>query len=331
MIVNKKIKRISLILLGGTTISILGLFLILNLVEIHNSFTINFFRMITIIITSIFFNIFLFLIDFNLFKKLFYILFSISVSFWSLMVIFIILDLRRVISTLEIYYELFKLIIYSLLGPGIISFTIYYIRTHSSTIRRYVSYGRYSLHEGFVGLIILLIAACLLIYRSTLIPAGYKKIETVIILSFLQVFILLFLFFAGFLIFRDINDILHFKFVHKDFNSQDSIPENFNFEGKIQIKIKDIPFYKLNKKMIFPIGIALLSFSINAMIHGTDFLPKAIFHLHNEEIISLGFIFCFSSGALLGRDWLRLFKIFYPELFNYLNTLLNKLKEKTNN
>lgn len=311
------------------------IFLILFIILIeeggHTFTEINLFRMFTIISFSIYFNTLLFLVNLRSYIVLFKFVFSISFILWIIFVFLNLFKLKTVVDFIDIYYRVVKLIMFSILGPGLILYTIYYIKNHSSKIKKYATFGSFSLHEGVVGIVFTIVAIILIIYRTTLIPHGYRKIETVVIIAFTQIFILLFLFFGGLLIFRDYKDVFQLKFIRKESKFYQQQEEKEGKDESFRITKNDIEFFNIIKIMLFPIGFILCSISINSMIYGNDFLPYFIFRLKDEEIIILGFILCFIAGALIGIDWMRLLKIFYPESFNQIKIALNNLNSKPNN
>jgi hypothetical protein len=62
------------------------------------------------------------------------------------------------------------------------------------------------------------------------------------------------------------------------------------------------------------------------VIYGIDFLPYQIFNIADESVIHLGFIFCIVAGGLIGIDWLRIFKLFYPKAYASINIEITRLK-----
>jgi hypothetical protein len=58
------------------------------------------------------------------------------------------------------------------------------------------------------------------------------------------------------------------------------------------------------------------------VIYGNDFIPKEI--LTHEFIVNCGYILSFIAGGIIGIDWLRIFKIFYPSHYQELEL---KMKE----
>ena len=53
-----------------------------------------------------------------------------------------------------------------------------------------------------------------------------------------------------------------------------------------------------------------------------------IFYLESESIIRLGYLICFIAGGMIGRDWLRLFRTVYPNLYEEIKIKINKLKKE---
>ena len=78
--------------------------------------------------------------------------------------------------------------------------------------------------------------------------------------------------------------------------------------------------------MIYPLGMLLTIFSVNMVIYGTDFLPYQIFNIADESVIQLGYFICVIAGGLIGIDWYRIFKIFYPEFYETIEKEITRIK-----
>jgi hypothetical protein len=86
---------------------------------------------------------------------------------------------------------------------------------------------------------------------------------------------------------------------------------------------KDLHFFKTPKLLLYPMGILITILSIHMVIYGDFFLPERIFKLNNEYLINLGYLFCYIAAALIGIDWLRIYKKLYP---NDYQRIIDKIK-----
>ena len=143
-----------------------------------------------------------------------------------------------------------------------------------------------------------------------------------IFLALDMILLYLFLFSGSFLVFRDRRDVLKLKFIEKR-NSFNDIDNSSVFSP---ITLDSIHFFKSPRIPYYPIGIVINSFSVNLLIHGTDFLGPKIFSLTLETIVLIGFILCFIAGFMIGMDWYRLFAKLYPNLYSEIEQILNGLK-----
>ena len=147
--------------------------------------------------------------------------------------------------------------------------------------------------------------------------------EYKIYLAIIMIFLYFFIYFGSFFAFRDLHDLIRLKFlekVNKPTKKQESTSSAFNSISK-----DDLHFFRLHKLIIFPFGLLLTSFSFLMVIYGNDFLPKEFLTL--EFIVNMGYLLSFFAGGLIGIDWLRIFKRFYP---NHYRELEQKIIELTN-
>ncbi|MHA1147051.1 MAG: hypothetical protein ACTSR8_02290 [Promethearchaeota archaeon] len=266
----------------------------------------------------------MFLINFELYKKLFKYFIASAVLFWlyvhSLQYFNIILPL--------IFWNIWDTIVvisFSIIGPGLILYILHYIKHHSAKYTEAKLFGKYHLHEGFFGLIITIFAMPIYLLRVYLMQFEIFWNQLGFILAIINIFLYLFLFIGSFLIFRDWNDVISLKLIEKKetnkFNDNSNITSVFNNLSK-----EDLHFFEFPSRILYPVGLYITSFSISAIVYGGGFLPTELFHLSHEAVILSGFILGFIAGALLGKDWLRLFKRFYPSLYNEINEVIKKLK-----
>jgi hypothetical protein len=178
-------------------------------------------------------------------------------------------------------------------------------------------------HEGFVGIIFIIMAVMLWLIRLVMIQHEVLKKSLRIFLALDMILLFLFLFSGSFLVLRDRRDILRLKFIERRQNQSESkISPVFN-----EISQDSIRFFKSPRGLYYPFGILLNSFALNMFIHSNDFLPKEIFDLNHETIVLIGFVLCFVAGGLIGIDWYRLFSKLYPELYEELEQILVELQK----
>ena len=251
---------------------------------------------IFIIISGTLLWIILYLLDF--FKK--------DLSFWNWSTI------RNLAAFLSI----------CIISPGFTLYIMKYIKDHSNQNEKGKIFRKYHIHEGFVGIIFVIIAIFLLMIRYFLIQYEVMREELRIFLAITMILLYLFLFSGSFLIFRDRKDIIKFKFIER----REII--NHNDTGAVfgPIAGDSIHFFKSPKILIYPLGILINSFSVNMLMHGTLFLPERIFGLKNEIVVLIGFILCILSSGIIGVDWYRLFAKIYPRLYQEVEQILNGLR-----
>ena len=278
--------------------------------------------MITIFFFTILFYALFFLINFRLLN----LIFAITIIFGALIwVIIYLLDLLKIELGFWDWYTLrdFTTILsICILSPGFMLNQIKYIKNHSNQNKKGKVFRNFHVHEGFVGIIFVVLAIILMISFYILIQYKIMNNELKIILAITIILLYLFLFSGSFLIFRDRRDLINLKFIEKR-NSiiNDDISTIFN-----PITQDSIQFFKSPRLILYPLGLLLNSFSLNMLIHGTDFLLEEIFKLKYEVVVFLGFIFCFIGSALMGIDWYRLFGKIYPTEYQEIEKILYKLR-----
>ena len=279
-------------------------------------------RMITIIYFVLSFYILFFLMNYK-FYSLFFIFIIISGTL--MWIILYLLDFFKInisfgdLSTIRTFAAIIGICIIS---PGFTLYIMKYIKNHSNQNDKGKVFRNYHIHEGFVGIIFVIIAFFLLMIRYLLIQYEVMREELRIFLAITMVLLYLFLFSGSFLIFRDRRDIIKFKFIERR-----EILNN-NEEGTVfsPITADSIQFFKSPKMLCYPLGILINSFSVNMLIHGTLFLPEKIFGLKNESVVLIGFILCIISSGIIGVDWYRLFAKIYPKFYQEIEQVLNSLR-----
>jgi uncharacterized protein YacL len=180
------------------------------------------------------------------------------------------------------FWEIITLISFSMIAPGLIVYIVYDIKKITAKFEAATILGKYHLHEGFVGIIFLIIGFFLLGLRSSLLFLSHPYFRrSSLILLFVQILSFIFLYLGSFFFFRDWRDIIHLKFIEIKSKSENNLQEAqtsvFN-----QITKEDLNFFNIPKLMIYPLGMLLTIFSVNMVIYGTDFLPYQIFNINDE-------------------------------------------------
>ncbi len=279
-------------------------------------------RISAIILLNITFCSLIFLLEIDYFKKALAYLLMFVVILWVFVLYF---NLASLSNRFWEYWEIVIFITSSMISPGIIVYIIHYIKKSTSRFEESKIFGIYHLHEGFIGIIFIILAIFFLWLRSTLLfLAGPYFMRYSIILLLTQILSFLFLYLGSFFFFRDWDDIIQLNFVEKKENSE-KIKKNqstvFN-----HITQADLHFFEYPKIIIYPFGILLTIFSLNTIIYGTSFLPLDRININNEFVIYLGYFISFIAGGIIGRDWYRIFKKFYPEAYQEIETIINKVK-----
>ena len=316
------IKFVILLSLVILSFAVLYYFFYYNQVYEWESSVLKFNRMITIIYFVLFFYILFFLIN-SKFYNLFFVLVIISGAL--LWIILYLLDFFKInlsfwnLSTIRTSAAILGICIIS---PGFTLYIMKYIKNHSNQNDKGKVFRNYHIHEGFAGIIFVIIAFLLLMIRYLLIQYEVFREELRIFLAITIVLLYLFLFSGSFLIFRDRRDVIKFKFIEQ----REIINNNDTGTVFSPITADSIQFFKSPKLLCYPLGILVNSFSVNMLMHGTLFLPEKIFDLKNETVVLIGFILCIISSGIIGVDWYRLFAKIYPRLYQEVEQVLNSLR-----
>ncbi len=295
-----------------------------------NTDQLNLSRMITVSCYCLFFFGLLFSIDFEIYKQIFKftLIFGLLVYIFLYSFQFFIYIQMFIPAYFWNFIDILMMISFSILAQGIIIYIIRYIKTSTAKYENHKFFGKYHLHEGLVGLALLMSALAFWILRSFLLLYQIFTRELSILLAINQIILFLLIYLGGFFVLRDINDITKMKFVEIKVPSleneriNDKKPPVFS-----KISEEDIHFFKFPKITYYPYGILLTSFAINAIVFGNGYLPQFIFHLENETVIILGYFLSFISGSLIGRDWFRIFKRFYPDLYSEIEAVIKNLRQ----
>ncbi|MFX0141277.1 MAG: hypothetical protein ACFFDN_46990 [Candidatus Hodarchaeota archaeon] len=278
--------------------------------------------MVTILFFILFFYILLFMIDFKIYNLFFIFLIILGTPLWIMIYCFEFFKIALGFWNWSALRNIAAILCISILAPGLSLNFIKYIKNNSNLYEKRRLFQNYHIHEGFVGILFIIIAFCLWIIRHLMIQHEIMKKELRIFLALIMVPLFLFLFSGSFLFFRDRKDLLRLKLIErKNYEDKNNLSSVFN-----PITQDSIRFFKSPRIVFYPIGILISSFSVNMFIHGTYFLPEEIFSLTHETIVFIGFILCFVGGGLIGIDWYRVFAKLYPELYLEVEKILNDFK-----
>ncbi len=304
-------------------ISIIGvniiIYFLIKQIYLEPSLEFRTIKMITILVINIVLILLMFLIDIELFKKM--TLYAVVIG----MIIYgyyILAQYNDWLPFIWNEWEMITILIYAIIAPGLILYILHYIKHGSS---KYVDkkYGKYHVHESFIGTVLLAVAVILIL----LILILYQNIVIIkdfyFVIAILGLLLFYFLYLGSFLIFRDWKDFKSFKFIEKPKRSEKKIViPLFN-----EIDEEDLHFFEFPKHKLYSLGIVLTSISLSTIIYSNGLFPREFFFLDREIIIIFGFVCCFIAGGMLGKDWFRLFRKFEPELYKEIEKGLDKLKK----
>jgi hypothetical protein len=279
--------------------------------------------MITILSLIIFLYILFFLVDISVYNIIFGLIISFGTFLWIGIYFLEFFEVELGLWNWSTIRNSAAILCISILSPGLTVYVIKYIKNNSNPKRNRRIIKKYHVHEGFIGIILVIIACFLWLIRFLMIQHDVLKKRLRILLALDMIVLFLFLFSGSFLILRDRRDIIRLKFIEKRKNqSGNRISSTFN-----QISQDSVQFFKSPRGIYYPFGILLNSFAVNMFIHGIDFLPEEIFNLSHETVVFIGFILCVFAAGMIGFDWYRLFARLYPELYQELEQILVDLKK----
>lgn len=217
--------------------------------------------------------------------------------------------------------------LFAVIAPGLTFNFIQILKNKSKKFANNAILGKYHVHEGFIGIILVIFAAILLVVRYIINITALPEEIRELLLALVGILQFLLTYSGSFLIFRDFQDVIHFKFLEKKNPTHTTgnvhISETFN-----ELSPESLKFFKLAPVRIYPIGIFLSSLGAIMIIHTLDFLPQALFGLSQESVALWGFTCVFSSGAFVGLDWYRLFARCYPLLYEEVESVKRKIRNE---
>ena len=163
-------------------------------------------RIGAIILLNILFCSLIFL-EIDYYKQILGYLLMFVVIIWVLVLYF---NLASLLNRFWDYWEIVIFITSSMISPGIVVYIIHYIKKSTSRFEESKIFGIYHLHEGFIGIIFIILAIFFLWLRSVLLfLAGpyFSKYSLFLLLT--QILSFLFLYLGSFFFFREVfNDFI---------------------------------------------------------------------------------------------------------------------------
>jgi len=262
------------------------------------SYELTIIRGISISLLNLLFYGIVLVISIRIYRILFLALAVFGIVAWNISHLDKSLELGLLSNVFDDFLEIVLFFSAAIVAPGLVVLIAYYIKKYTSKFE-----------SNFIG-------------STIFIQFEVFLNELKVFLAIIMIFLYFFLFFGGFFIFRDIKDVIHLNFIEKIEKStvKNEGPSSiFN-----SITQDNISFFKVSKLPIFPIGIIITSLSFSMIIYGTKFIPREI--LSSELILNCGYLFSLLAGSIIGFDWLRIFKLFYPLYYAEIEQKIIELK-----
>ncbi|NVM16859.1 MAG: hypothetical protein HWN80_04030 [Candidatus Lokiarchaeota archaeon] len=279
-------------------------------------------RATSLMLLNIYFFVLAIIIKISIFKKLYLILIIFGIFAWNVSHFDSVLDLNLLSNTNDDFLELILFVSTSIVAPGLLILIAYYIRKFTSKFEGSF-FGKYHLHEGLFGIILVGLGIVFFAFRTYLLQFDVFSKEFKVYLAIVMILLYFFIFFGGFFILRDFDDIIHLRFVKKLPSSQKKPKQNVSIYNSLTHE--NISFFKRSKLYIFPIGLILTGFSFSMVVYSTKFIPKDV--LSSGESINLGYLLGFFAGSVIGYDWVRVFKRFYPKQYEEIELKMIELQK----
>ena len=315
------IKSIIIIFLSLAAWSSLSYYLQLKQVFEWYSYELTIIRGISISLLNILFYGIVLVTSIRIYRIIFLFLAVFGIVAWNISHLNDNLDLGLLSNVFDDFLEIVLFLSAAVIAPGLVVIIAYYIKKYTSKFESNFI-GKYHIHEGFFGIVLIVLAIFLFIIRTIVIQFEVFLNELKVFLAIVMLFIYFFLFFGGFFILRDIKDIIHLNFIKKIEKS----PSNEEQHSRVfnSINQDNLYFFKVSRLLIFPIGIIITSLSFSMIIYGTKFIPREFFS--SELILNFGYLFSLLAGGIIGFDWLRIFKLFYPMYYAEIEQKIIELK-----
>ncbi len=275
--------------------------------------------MFIFVISWIFLIIFLNL-SYNSYKYLFFISFIISLGAWiyKFLLCYYFSFLPRLS---QFYWDFIIIFSVSCIAPFFSVHSLFLITKNEHKFENNVIKERYHLHEGFAGIILILIAIGLSLILFIFIPEyNVRGILHLLGAAIIIITILIF-YFGGFLVGRDWQDVKNFKFLAINSYNDTKINGNESLNNKIK------KFYTKKHLNTYLLGIIITSLGIFLSFFPNDIFPYNIFFLKANAIRIIGWIILVIGALTIGNDWVRILHKFFPEKYEKLfHQIENKVK-----
>lgn len=273
-----------------------------------------------IFITSSIFLIMFFNLRYKRYKYLFFVSNIISIGAWIYN--FVICVYFSIFSKLTLFQWGFIIILcVCCIAPFFSVHSLFLITKYQHKFESNIIKGKHHVHEGFAGIILILIAIGLFLLRLTWISKEKLLTEFQIIGTVFIILLTLLLYFGSFLVGRDWKDVINFKFLSLNSDKNASIDDNETINDKKNM------FYTEKPLNTYILGIILSSMGIFFIFFPVNIFPYNIFHIKAEVIRIFGWFILITGAMLIGFDWIRLLRRFFPDEYEKLNQKLgNKVK-----
>lgn len=247
---NILIKPIIIILLSFAVWSSLTYYLQLKQVLEWYSYGLTITRGISIgLINTLFYGIVL-VINIRSYRIIFFSLAFFGIVAWNISYLNENLELGLLSNILKDFLEIVLFISTAVIAPGLVVLIAYYIKKFTFKFEGNFI-GKYHLHEGFFGILLVGLAIFLFISRIIIRQVEVFLNELKIVLAIVMILLYFVLFFGGFFIFRDFKDVIHLNFIKKMDKSHLNEEEHFRIFSSITQD--NISFFKVSKLPIFPL------------------------------------------------------------------------------
>ena len=318
------IKSIIIIFLSLAAWSSLANYLQLKQLYKWYNYDLTIARGISIILLNILFYSIVLVINIRISRLFFFLVAFFGIVAWNISHLNQNFNLGLLSNTVDDFLEIILFVSTAVVAPGLVVFVAYYIKKYTSKFESNFI-GKYHIHEGLFGIIFIGLAIILFIIRTTLIQYEVFLKDLKIFLAIVMIFLYIFLYFGGFFILRDFKDVIHLNFVKKmEKSSSTEVTHSRIFSSITQ---DNLSFFKVSKIPIFPIGIIITSISFSMIIHGTKFIPREL--LNSELILYYGYLLSLLAGSIIGFDWIRIFKWFYPKYYEDIKQRILEVKKKS--
>lgn len=285
-----------------------------------NDFQAELNRFATYIFFTIVFLAFFFLLNYKMYVYIYCVFLLVGGSMWLILFFF-----QSDNSFLTSLRNALTIPLFTVIPSGLTLNIVQIIKNKSKKFSNNVIFGKYHIHEGFLGIILLVIAFIFIYLRQLILVNKDSLVYWELLLALTGVFLFLLVYIGSFLIFRDLDDVVHLKFFEK-INLPKKPNEEYFSSTFNELSRDSLRFYSSPLRMLYPLGLIICSFTEIAIIHNVDFISRHMFGLDSETIVSWSVVGLFIAGALVGLDWYRLFKSCYPKIYEEVEKIKRNIK-----